>query len=270
MGQCSMIVVIGPTEQDPGAPPLKPRLLKFDGCQGGDFTAVRSRDPDRIPAFLLKAPAAAVCATLAATDGDIHSFPETDTIVQIYSQTMNLLDPRGALLAGALGDMHVIEISNCELQFDNAASWLREGQHGLNVTDSVQSLYDRATNGFELGSVEALHAHVRESMQSQLEAFATEIAEADALNSRADVALDGARAEGKFPGFLAVLYEPPADTIARLHDPVEVHFRVDNQFDVSPRRSGRDDDRDGVERDTLDLSTHRQRGGPSETLTKEY
>ena len=261
MDGCSMVAVIGPTEQDLDAPPLPPRVLKFDGCQGDDFTISKLKDPDRIAAFLLRPPAAVVCATLAATDGDIQSFPETDTIVEIYSLTRNLLHVRAALVAGALGDMHVVPVTGRgELAFRDVASWVREGWHGLKVTDSVRSLYDRATDGFELGSIAALHAHVRESMQSRSDAFVAELAEADALNSRATSALEEARAVGKFPGFVALLYEQPADILASLHDSVEVHFCVDNQFDMSPRRIAT----------PLDLSTHRSRGGPTGTLTKAY
>ena len=104
MDGCSMVLVIGPTEQDPGELPLQPRLLKFDGCSGNDFVRLSPActDPDLVAAFLLKAPAAAVCATLAATDGDIHSFPETDTIVEIFSLSKKLLEARSALVAACV------------------------------------------------------------------------------------------------------------------------------------------------------------------------
>ena len=261
-----MIVVIGPTEQDPGAPPLKPRLLKFDGCQGGDFTCEGGgRDPDRIASFLLKAPAGVVCTTLAATDGDINSFPVTDTSVEIYSLSKRLSDARSALVAGALLDVHVVPVTGRgELVFRDVASWVREGQHGLNVTDSVRSLYDRATDGFGLGSVVALHAHVHESMQSRSDAFAAEVAAADALEEQAAVALDGARSVGKFSPFVAVLFEQDANYLASLLDPDEAHFRVETQHDVSHRRSGRRDDRDGVAAKIF--RRRRSSGGPLETI----
>ena len=221
-----MIVVIGPTEQDPDAPPLQPRVLKFDGCQGVDFAYFDSTNPDRIAPFLLKASAAVVCATLAATDGDINSFPDTDT-VEIYSLTRSILKGNLPLVAGALEDVHVVPVTDRgELAFEDVASWVREGQHGLEVTDSVRSLYDRATNGWELGSVVALHAYVHESTQSRREAFAAELAEADALNSRAVVALDEARAVGKISTYSAVLYEPPHMILAALNDPEEVERRT--------------------------------------------
>ena len=265
MEGCSMVVVIGATEQDPGEPPLQPRLLKFDGCQGDDFTALRSKDPDRIAASLLKAPAALVCATLAATDGDIQLLPQSDTSVEICSLSMRLSDVRCALVAGALTDMHVIPVTGRgELVFRDVASWVRVGQHGLNVTDSVQALYYRATDGFGLGSVVALHAHVHESMQSRREAFATELAAADALEEQAAVALDGARSVGKFPPFVAVLFEQDANYLASLRDPDEAHFRVETQHDVSHRRSGRRDDRDGVAAKIF--RRRRSSGGPSETI----
>ena len=227
MDGCSTVVVIGSTEQDPGAPPLLPRVLKFDGCEGDDFAYFDSTNPDRIAPFLLKAPAAVVCAALAATDGDINSLPETDTAAEIYSLTRSILKGNLPLVAGALTDVHVVPVTGRgELDFRDVASWVREGQHGLEVTDSVRSLYDRATNGWELGSVVALHAYVHESTQSRREAFAAEIAEADALNSRAAVALDDARAVGKISTYSAVLYEPPHMILAALHDPEEVKRRT--------------------------------------------
>jgi hypothetical protein len=260
-----MVVAIGPTEQDPGAPPLLPRLLKFDGCQGDDFTALRSKDPNRIAAFLLRPPAAVVCAILAATDGDIQSLPLSDTSVETYSLSKRLSDGRSALVAGALTDVHVVPVTGRgELVFRDVASWVREGQHGLNVTGSVRSLYDQATDGFGLGSVVALHAYVHESMQSRSDAFAAELAEADALEEQAAVALDGARSVGKFSSFVAVLFEQDANYLASLRDPDEAHFRVKTQHDVSHRRNGRENDRDGVAAKIF--RRRRSSGGPSETI----
>ena len=165
MEGCSLVAVVGATEQDPDAPPLQPCVLKFDECHGGDFTYFASTNPGRVAAFLSRAPAALVCVTLAATDGDIDSLPESDTPVEIFSQTKQFLHASSALVAGALTDVHVVPVTGRgELNFCDVASWVREGRHGLNVPDSVRSLYDSATNGFELGSVVALHAHVRESV----------------------------------------------------------------------------------------------------------
>ena len=212
-GKFWLLFVAGESEFVPSDPTATRRVLVKTLCSAGDFNPnlYRVRNCNQL-SRAVRSPLVGTIATLLRenhSEGDDDEFFRIESFLDICGMTGFFLRGDSALAAGRVVNLHVIEANGAgEPDFSKVFSCERRGDHAVVETRPLETLFAVAVDESSSPIAVALRRRVDALHADALAAIESKLAARDAFAEEIEDILEGARASGKHPSTIGVLYQP--------------------------------------------------------------